>query len=134
MTNLTTTRATNRSTFANREGREVVIEHELLGIFFAESIDALFIATRTKRDCCQCLGFATLKYCRTVCSRQHVDRALDVPQLVCSTPILANTSNDQLTYNLLFQVVPGFREAIRGDRSIGIRIWNRGRNRFVAEC
>ena len=57
MTDFPAARTADRTTFADAEAGEVVIEHEFLGILVDQSVDALFIAAGSQRDGDQAPGF-----------------------------------------------------------------------------
>ena len=106
-------RAANRPDFAHRERGEVVVEHELLGVFVDQPVNALFIAAGSQGDGDQCLGFAALKDGRAMHARQHVDcgtRSSRSDLLIASVGPRAR--QDQIAHDVLFQLVPGVAEGI----------------------
>ena len=83
MTDFATTRAANRPAFADRERREVVIEHEPLRVLLEQAIDALLVAAGAERDRDQGLRLATLEQGRAVNAGQQVDFAVDLRGASC---------------------------------------------------
>ena len=61
MSNLTASRASNRAALANRERREVVVQHELFAVLIHQPIDSLLVPGRSQGDRYQRLGLTALK-------------------------------------------------------------------------
>ncbi len=61
VSDLAPARAADRSAFANREGGEVVIEHELFAVLLKQPIHPLFVALSSQRDGDQRLRLASLE-------------------------------------------------------------------------
>ena len=81
---LAAARAADGPDLADRERREVVVEHELLRVFLDQPVDPLLVAARAQRDRHQRLGLAALEHGRAVHAGQNVDLASDRPQRACS--------------------------------------------------
>ena len=89
---------------AGGEGREVVVQRELLGILGEQAVDDLLILTRPQRAGHERLRLAALEERRAVRALENADRALDGPELrglssVGAMPVL----HDQPPGGLLFQ-------------------------------
>ncbi len=121
VTDFATTRAADRATFADRERREVVIQHELLAVLVHQAIDALFVAGRAQRDRDQGLRFATLEQRRTVDAWQQVGFAVDRTQRLSVASVRASAGDDQVANDFFFQVVPNGLESLGVDRTVGAR-------------
>ena len=122
VTNLATSRATNGTAFAHGERREVVVQHELLRVFVLQSVDTLLVFGRTQCDRDQRLGFTALEDGRAVDTWQHIDMAFNVTQRLAVTAIGADTFQNAVTDDALFQVVPDGRKAVAGDGVFGLRV------------
>ena len=108
MADLAAARAADRPHFADRERREVVVEHELLRVLVEQAVDALLVAAGAERDRDQGLRLAALEHGRAVDARQHVDLALDVARSVLLVAAVGpRAGEDQVADDLLLQVVPG---------------------------
>ena len=69
-------RCADATHFAGRIRREVVMQHEAVGVFAGERINNLLVTRSTQSRYGKGLGFATGKQGRTVCTRQYA--GLDV--------------------------------------------------------
>src|SRR5204863_3831727 len=74
---------------ADREGREVVVQEELLLRFALVLLDDLGVAPRAERDRGQGLGLAAGEDRRAVRARQHADVDLDAADFVERAPVEA---------------------------------------------
>ena len=74
--------AAQECNFANRERREVVVQHEALLGFAFEGLQALHVVAGAQRGGDQRLGFAAGEDGRTVGARQHADFDPDIADLV----------------------------------------------------
>ena len=87
VTNLATTGTTNRTALSDRERGEIVVEHELLGVFFRQTVHTLLIFGRAEGDRHQRLRLATLEDRRPMGAGQHADVAFDRTQGLAVTAI-----------------------------------------------
>ena len=124
-------RAADRPHFADRERREVVVEHELLRVLLEQAVDALLVAAGAERDGHERLRLAALEQRRAVHAREHVDLALEIARSVLlSRPSGRVPAEDQIADDVLFQVVPGDAESIGVGDALGLRIGNQFRERL----
>ena len=82
VTDFATAGAAQERHFANRERREVVVQHEALLGFAFEGLQPLHVFAGTQRGRDQRLGFAAGEDCRSVRAGQHADLDPDIADLV----------------------------------------------------
>src|ERR1039458_4955117 len=106
MPNLAAARSAQECDFADREGREVIVQHEaLLGFAFAGPA-ALHFFAGAKCGGPQRLGLATSKDGRAVSARQHPNFNPDVANLVELAPVgTASVFDHLLAEDLLTQQI-----------------------------
>ena len=79
-------RRPHEARLANRERREVVMQHEWLAAFAGERIDDLRVAAGAERRRDECLGLAAREDRRTVGARKRADLDPDRPDRLRSRP------------------------------------------------
>ena len=107
---LTPTRAANRPHLADRVGREVVVEHELLRILVDEAVHPLLILACAERDGDEGLSLATLEERRAVHPRQEVDIAMDRTERRVVAAVRPLAVEDVLANGLLLKGMPDVGE------------------------
>ena len=96
MADLAAARAADRPDLADRERREVVVEHELLAVLVHEPVDPLLVAAGAQDGGDQRLRLAALEEGRAVRPRQEADLALDRPQVLRAAAVGPLAVEDQL--------------------------------------
>ena len=124
MTNFTPAWSPDRTTFTDRERREVIVEHELLGVLLHQPVDPLFIAAGSQGHGGQGLGLSSLEDSRSMRPWQHIHDAFQVTQFIWLAAILPDTIDDHLPHHLGLQVMPGIKKSMLADRILCIRIRN----------
>ena len=107
---LAAARAANRPHLADREGGEVVVEHELLRILVDQAVDPLLVLAGAERDRDQGLGLAALEERRAVHPGQQVDLAVDRTERLVVAAVGTLALEDQLADGPLLESVPDVRE------------------------
>src|SRR5207248_490588 len=88
--------------FADREGREVVVEHEALPGFALEALDLLRIVVRAQCARDERLRFATREHGRAVCPRQDAGFDRDWTNLVELSAVEPDVMGEDLFAEDLF--------------------------------
>src|ERR1019366_5443306 len=106
MPNLAAGRSAQECDFADREGREVVVQHEALLGFALEGLQALHVFAGAKCGRDQRLRLTTGKDGRAVGARQNSDLNPDIANLVELAPVgTAPVFNHLLAEDLLTQKI-----------------------------
>ena len=96
MADLATTRAAHRLDFADREGREVVVQHEAARLHAVQVLDALVIVARAERDADERLGLTAGEQDRTMRARQDAELDGDLAHGVGRTTVDALARGEDL--------------------------------------
>ena len=88
----------------DREGREVVLQHELLFELGGQAVDDLLVLSGAQDGDHQGLSFAAGKEGRTVCPRQDADLATDMSQFIGFASVGTNSGQYPLADDASFQV------------------------------
>ncbi len=107
--NLAAARSAQECDFADREGREIVMQHEALFGFAFEGLQTLHVFASAQRGRDQRLGLTAGKDGRAVSARQHSDFNPDIANLVELAPVgTAPVLDHLLTEDLLAQKIEVF--------------------------
>src|SRR5262245_31518738 len=122
-------RAAQELALARAEGREVVVQHELLVVLADQRVDLLLVRRRAERGHHQRLGLATREDGRAVCARQHVDVAGDGSDVAQAAPVEAPAvPDDRLAHDLFLDLVDQVAHGLAADR---VAVAELGRRRVV---
>src|SRR5262249_51504306 len=96
-------RAANRLALSHAKGREVVIEHEFLGILVRHAVHTLLVGDGAERDGDERVRFAALKNGRTVCARQDADFAVELSDVLDAAAVDALAFENEIADNTFFE-------------------------------
>ena len=99
MTDFAAFRCADTAHFAGGIRREVIVQHEAVGVFAAQRIDDLLVARCAERGHGQGLRFAACEQCGTVCARQYVGLDIDGAHGACIAAVNARLAGQNLTAN-----------------------------------
>ena len=105
MTVFASPNAAVRLAFADGVWREVVVEHEALGVFVEEAFNALFVLGGAKGDGHERLSFAALEDRGAMDARQDVDAAVDRTDLLDSATVEAFAGEDDIAHDARREVI-----------------------------
>ena len=87
MADFTPAGAAQKTRFADRVGREIIVQHEALAIFAFEHIHDLFVLAGAEGRDHQRLGLAAGKERRAMAARQNADLAHDLAHIPRAAPV-----------------------------------------------
>ena len=116
--------AADRADFAHGKRREVVVEHEFLGVLVDQPVHPLLVLGGSQRDGHQGLRFAALKHGRTVRPRQDIHMAVNVTQRLGVATVGTGAGQNQIAHDARFQIVPRMIEDQRVERGLGGSVRN----------
>src|SRR5262245_18257291 len=123
MADFAPSRAAQERDFADREGREVVMEHEALPLLALEALDFLRVFRGAQRTGDQRLGFAAREDCRSVRARQHARLDPDRPDLVELAAVEAHAvGQDLLAQNPFLEIL---KDLLRFDPALDFAFGDR---------
>jgi hypothetical protein len=99
---LASSRTTIGLALADREGWEVVVEHEFLAVLIHQPVDSLFVARCSERHGDEGLGLTSLEQCGSMGARQQIRFAMDRTQALGVPPVASGSSQDQIANDLVF--------------------------------
>src|SRR4051812_15442843 len=113
MPDLAPARTPHELHFADRERREVVVQHETPIRLAFDGLDFLLIVRRSQGDSNECLRLAACEYGRPVGTRQHSDFGPDGTNLIELATVQADAAfEDLVAKNFFFQL---FEDGLRFD-------------------